>query len=103
MLDMFMAGFGMVALWQFAAARAPSPSRARWRLAIAGVALGLALGAKWNVAPVALLPGLAFLALRAATAIGRRCSTARDGGRCPASRCSRRRSGSARCRSRSTG
>lgn len=64
MLDMFMAGFGMVALWQFAAALRLPSARARWRLAICGVCLGLALGAKWSIASVAMLPGLAFLALR---------------------------------------
>lgn len=64
MLDMVMAGFGMVALWQFAAAVA-DPRHARWRLAGSGICLGLALGAKWTIAPVAVLPGLTFLALRA--------------------------------------
>ena len=64
MLDMFMATFGMVALWQFAAAlRLPARS-ARWRLALVGVCLGLALGAKWSIAPAAILPGLTFLVLR---------------------------------------
>ena len=51
MLDMAMAGFAMIALWQVAAA-ARRAEQARWRLAIAGVSLGLALGAKWSVAPV---------------------------------------------------
>lgn len=65
MLDMVMAGFGMLALWQFAAAvRAPA-GRVRWRLAATGLFLGLALGAKWSVAPVAVMPGLTFLVLRA--------------------------------------
>jgi dolichyl-phosphate-mannose-protein mannosyltransferase len=64
MLDMVMAGLGMAALWQFAAAtRLPAP-QARWRLVGTGVCLGLALGAKWSIAPVVLLPGLVFLALR---------------------------------------
>jgi dolichyl-phosphate-mannose--protein O-mannosyl transferase len=59
-----MAGFGMVALWQFAAAlHLPAP-RARWRLAICGICLGLAIGAKWSIVPAAMLPGLAFLTLR---------------------------------------
>ena len=68
MLDMIMAGFGMIALWQFAAAaRLPAhspPTRARWRLAVCGVCLGLSLGAKWSVAPVVALPGLTFLLAR---------------------------------------
>jgi len=65
MLDMIMAGFGMIALWQFAAAVRGPAGQARWRLAATGVCLGLALGAKWSIAPVAMLPGLTFLALRA--------------------------------------
>ncbi len=65
MLDMFMAGFAMAALWQFAAAiRASAPGRARLHLAFCGLCLGLALGSKWSVAPAAILPGLAFLVLR---------------------------------------
>jgi dolichyl-phosphate-mannose-protein mannosyltransferase len=64
MLDMVMAGFGMVALWQFAAA-VRGAGHARSRLAAAGLCLGLALGAKWTIAPVAVLPGLTFLVLRA--------------------------------------
>ncbi len=64
MLDMFMATFAMAALWQLARAAHLPAARARWRLAAAGVLLGLALGAKWSVATVAMLPGLAFLAYR---------------------------------------
>lgn len=51
MLDMVMAGFAMLALWQVAAA-IRCPAQGRWRLALAGVAFGLAMGAKWSVAPV---------------------------------------------------
>lgn len=65
MLDMVMAGLGMVALWQFAAALRLPAKKARWRLALTGVFLGLALGAKWSIAPVAVMPGLVFLVLRA--------------------------------------
>ena len=64
MLDMIMAGFGMVALWQFAAALHLPAAAARWRLALCGLCLGLAIGAKWSIAPAAMLPGLVFLALR---------------------------------------
>ncbi len=64
MLDMVMAGLGMVALWQFAAALRLPAYKARWRLALTGLFLGLALGAKWSIAPVAVLPGLTFLVLR---------------------------------------
>jgi dolichyl-phosphate-mannose-protein mannosyltransferase len=64
MLDMVMAGLAMVALWQVAVALRQPLARARRHLALAGLALGLAMGAKWSVAPVAMLPGLAFLAYR---------------------------------------
>ncbi len=60
MLDMVMASLGMLGLWQFTAA-IRLPHQARWRLALAGLALGLALGAKWSIATVAMLPGLALL------------------------------------------
>ena len=64
MLDMIMAGFGMTALWQVAAALRQPARRARWRLALAGLLFGLSLGSKWSIAPAAMLPGLAFLAYR---------------------------------------
>ncbi len=64
MLDMVMAGFTMAALWQLAVAVGLPADRARWRLAAAGVLLGLALGTKWSVVTVAMLPGVAFLACR---------------------------------------
>ncbi len=65
MLDMVMAGLGMIGLWQFAAAcRTQRVGFARAHLALCGVTLGLALGAKWSVAPAMLLPPLAFLVLR---------------------------------------
>lgn len=63
MLDIFMVGFVALAYWQLAAA-VRAPERGRRHLIVAGVALGLALASKWNAAPLALLPGLAFLALR---------------------------------------
>ncbi|MBU6269268.1 MAG: phospholipid carrier-dependent glycosyltransferase [Sphingomonadales bacterium] len=62
MLDMVMAGFAMVALWQIAAAMR---QRARWRLAVAGVAMGLAMGAKWSVIPAFALLGLGLVAAQA--------------------------------------
>ena len=64
MLDMVMAGFGMIALWQFAAALRLPARRARWRLAVTGLCFGLAMGAKWSIAPAAMLPGLLFLVQR---------------------------------------
>lgn len=69
MLDVFMAAFLMLALWQLAAA-VREPENGRLRLALAGIALGLSLASKWNVAPLLPLPGLAFLAARMAA--GRR-------------------------------
>ena len=63
MLDIFMLCFFATALWQLAGA-ARQPEKGRWRLALAGIALGLSMAAKWNSAPLAVLPGLAFLALR---------------------------------------
>lgn len=69
MLDGFMVFFLALAAWQFAAAcRAPEQGRAR--LAMTGAALGLAMAAKWTAAPLAVLPGLAFLGAR--WAAGRR-------------------------------
>lgn len=69
MLDVFMVAFLMLAAWMFAAALRENET-ARWRLAIAGVALGCAMASKWNAIPLAVLPGLAFLAAR--WAAGRR-------------------------------
>lgn len=63
MLDIFMVGFAMVALWMCAAALR-EPETGRWRLAVAGVALGFSMASKWNVVPLAVLPGLVFLAVR---------------------------------------
>jgi dolichyl-phosphate-mannose-protein mannosyltransferase len=64
MLDGIMLGFVMVALWMCAGAVRQNET-ARWRLAIAGAALGAAMAAKWNAIPLAMVPGLAFLAARA--------------------------------------
>ncbi|WP_324262675.1 phospholipid carrier-dependent glycosyltransferase [Altererythrobacter sp. H2] len=63
MLDVFMALFLALALWQLAAAMR-QPETGRWRMALAGVMLGLSLASKWNVAPLLALPGLAFLVAR---------------------------------------
>lgn len=81
MLDMFMASFGVVALWMFASA-IRLPHQGRWRLAIAGISFGLAMGAKWSIAPIAMLPGLAFLTLKIRDNRWR-FLTARDGGPVP--------------------
>lgn len=63
MLDVFMLAGMMCALWLCAGA-VREPETGRRRLALAGVALGCAMGAKWNAIPVAVLPGLAFAAVR---------------------------------------
>lgn len=64
MLDMPMVAGLAVAAWQFAAACA-QPEQGRWRLALTGLAIGLALGAKWNAIPLAMVPGIAFFIGRA--------------------------------------
>lgn len=63
MLDVFMIAFLSVAFWQCAAA-VREPEHGRRSLAIGGIALGLAMGAKWNAIALAPLPGLAFFAVR---------------------------------------
>jgi dolichyl-phosphate-mannose--protein O-mannosyl transferase len=63
MLDVFMASFLLVALWQLAGAVRENETGRR-RLAIAGVALGLSMASKWNAAPLAMVPGLAFATIR---------------------------------------
>jgi hypothetical protein len=63
------------------------PAQGRWRLAVAGLCLGLAIAAKWSVAPLAMLPGLLFLALKlrdhGLKDWGKRFLTAREGGPVP--------------------
>ena len=66
MLDIFMATFAMLAFWQVAAAlrwQDRGPHQARWRLALAGVFLGLSMGSKWSVVAPAMLPGLGLAVL----------------------------------------
>jgi dolichyl-phosphate-mannose--protein O-mannosyl transferase len=81
MLDMIMAALGMTGLWLFASAMR-RPKQGRWRLALAGFSLGLALGAKWSIAAVLPLPGLLFLALKLRDS-GGRFLWARGGGAVP--------------------
>lgn len=64
MLDVFYLAFLAVALWQCAGAMR-EPETGRRRLALAGVALGLAMASKWNALVLAPVPGLVFLAMRA--------------------------------------
>ncbi|MGI8943123.1 MAG: phospholipid carrier-dependent glycosyltransferase [Qipengyuania sp.] len=63
MLDIFALAFLAIAYWQCAGAMR-EPETGRWRLAVAGVALGFAMASKWSAVPLAMVPGLAFLALR---------------------------------------
>ena len=63
MLDIFMMSGLSVAAWQFAAA-IHAPEKARKRLVITGIALGLAMASKWNAVPLAILPALAFFIAR---------------------------------------
>lgn len=81
MLDIFMVAFLLTALWQLAAA-VREPEHGRWRLAAGGVFIGLCMAAKWNAVPLALLPGVAFLAARA-LAGRRRLLTSRRGAPVP--------------------
>ncbi len=69
MLDMVMIAALASAAWNFAAACA-QPEQGRWRLALTGIAIGAALGAKWNAIPLAMMPGITFLLARLAA--GRR-------------------------------
>ncbi|HZF44902.1 MAG TPA: phospholipid carrier-dependent glycosyltransferase, partial [Sphingomonadaceae bacterium] len=78
MLDIFMVAFAILALWMVAGA-ARLPGQARWRLILAGIFMGLALGSKWNAAPVLMVPGIAFLVIRLKEA-GLRFLTATDVG-----------------------
>ena len=63
MLDGMMVAFFALALWQCARA-VRAPEEGRKRLAFAGIALGLAMAVKWNAAPLAMVPGAAFLVTR---------------------------------------
>ncbi len=64
MLDIVMVAALAVAAWQFAAACA-QPEQGRWRLTLTGIAIGAALGAKWNAIPLAVVPGITFFIARA--------------------------------------
>jgi dolichyl-phosphate-mannose--protein O-mannosyl transferase len=63
MLDVFMVSLTLVAFWAVAGAVREN-ERGRWRLAAAGTAFGLAMAAKWNAVPLAMVPGIAFAAIR---------------------------------------
>ena len=63
MLDIFMAAFLAVGAWQFVAAMR-EPETGRYRLIVCGVAIGLAMGSKWNAFALAPLPGVVFFLAR---------------------------------------
>jgi len=81
MLDMFMASFTMLALWQLAGA-VRHPNQARWRLMLTGVFMGLAMGAKWSAIAPAVVPGMAFFVIRLKNE-GRQFLTSRRGAPIP--------------------
>lgn len=70
MLDIFMAAFLMLSLWQVAAA-VQVETGGRMRLVWAGAMLGLAIACKWSAAPYAVAIGLGFFLWRAGM-LGRR-------------------------------
>ena len=84
MLDPAMLAFAMVSLWLCARA-VRRPAHGHLTLALAGIALGLSLAAKWSVAPLAVLPGLAFAIARVVSLGERRTQflTAREAGPVP--------------------
>jgi dolichyl-phosphate-mannose--protein O-mannosyl transferase len=63
MLDVYMISLTLVAYWAVAGAVRENET-GRWRLAVAGIAFGLAMAAKWNAVPLAMVPGIAFAAIR---------------------------------------
>jgi dolichyl-phosphate-mannose--protein O-mannosyl transferase len=63
MLDVFMVSLTLVAFWSVAVAVREN-EKGRLRLALAGIAFGLAMAAKWNAVPLAMVPGIAFAAIR---------------------------------------
>jgi dolichyl-phosphate-mannose--protein O-mannosyl transferase len=63
MLDIFMAAFLMLAVWQTAAVMRLQTG-ARWRLALTGMFLGCAIACKWNAAPIAFLIAFGFFIMR---------------------------------------
>jgi dolichyl-phosphate-mannose--protein O-mannosyl transferase len=69
MLDVYMGAFLLGAIWLLVDGFARERG-GRWRLALAGALLGLAIGCKWLAIPFLGAAGLAFLAFRARAAAG---------------------------------
>lgn len=67
MLDIFAASLALVSLWLFTAAVQKYGATLRWRFALSGAAMGLAIASKWSAVPLAIAPGMAFVMLKYAT------------------------------------
>jgi dolichyl-phosphate-mannose--protein O-mannosyl transferase len=67
MLDAYMLAALAVSFWMLAKA-VRQPEHGRRYLAASGIAMGVAMGTKWNAVPLAIVPGLAFLIVRARAA-----------------------------------
>lgn len=63
MLDAYMLAALSVAFWMLAKA-VREPEHGRRYLALGGIAMGVAMGTKWNAVPLAIVPGIAFLLVR---------------------------------------
>lgn len=63
MLDVFMIGMTLAAFWMVAGAVRENEIGRR-RLALAGLAFGLAMAAKWNAVPLAMVTGIGFATVR---------------------------------------
>lgn len=64
MLDVYMGAFLLAALWLLLDAREREGRAVRWRLVLAGIAFGCAIGCKWAAVPYAGAAGLTYLVLR---------------------------------------
>ncbi|WP_338467768.1 glycosyltransferase family 39 protein [Novosphingobium sp. ZN18A2] len=71
MLDMAMGAFFALAVWQWVLAWQDS-AKGRRHLVLTGLFMGLSLGAKWNAAPLMIIPGLLFAWDRLMALKGRR-------------------------------
>src|SRR5690606_18546032 len=64
MLDIFAVSLAVVSLWLFVSAVQQYGAALRWRLALSGITMGLAIASKWSAVPLAFAPGLGFLVLK---------------------------------------
>ncbi|WP_095013401.1 phospholipid carrier-dependent glycosyltransferase [Tsuneonella mangrovi] len=63
MLDAYMLAALATSFWMFAKA-VREPEHGRRYMIAGGIAIGVAMGTKWNAVPLALVPGLTFFAWR---------------------------------------